>query len=113
MPQDDKKSLVPLVDKKFLSYIKYKSAKMREKKGFFCMKILDYVKNEKVLCFVGGVFAATYGVKALKSDKTRRVCVSGLAKCIKLQNEAQEAFKNMKEEAEDICCDAKKAAENE
>ncbi len=76
------------------------------------MKIMDYLKNEKLLCFVGGVVAATYGVKALKSDKTRKACVSGLAKCIKLQNDAQETFKNMKEEAEDICYDAKQEANN-
>lgn len=76
------------------------------------MKIVDYLKNEKLLCFVGGVVAATYGVKALKSDKTRKACVSGLAKCIRLQNDAQEAFKNMKEEAEDICYDAKQEANN-
>lgn len=76
------------------------------------MKIMDCLKNEKLLCFVGGVVAATYGVKALKSDKTRKACVSGLAKCIKLQNDAQETFKNMKEEAEDICYDAKQEANN-
>ena len=76
------------------------------------MKLLDCLKNEKFLCFAGGVLAATYGVKAVKSDKTRKACVKGLAKCIKLQNDAQEAFKNMKEEAEDICCDAKQEAEN-
>ena len=77
------------------------------------MKISDCLKNEKFLCFVGGVLAATYGVKAVKSEKTRKVCVSGLAKCIKLGNDAQETFKNMKEEAEDICCDAKQKAEND
>lgn len=77
------------------------------------MKILDIVKNEKLLCFAGGVLAATYGVKALKSEKTRKACVSGLAKCIKLQNDAQETFKNMREEAEDICYDAKQEAEND
>ena len=76
------------------------------------MKIMDYLKNEKLLCFVGGILTATYGVKALKSDKTRKACVSGLAKCIKLQNDAQETFKNMKEEAEDICYDAKQEANN-
>lgn len=43
--------------------------------------------------------------------KTGKACVSGLAKCIKLQNDAQATFKNMKEEAEDICYDAKKEAE--
>ena len=74
------------------------------------MKLTEIVKNEKVLCFVGGVLTATYGVKALKSEKTRKACVSGLAKCIKLQNDAQATFKNMKEEAEDICYDAKKEA---
>lgn len=78
------------------------------------MKITDCLKNEKFLCFVGGVAAATYGAKALKSEKTRKVCVNGLAKCMKLQNEAQEAFKNMREEAEDICYDAsQKAQENQ
>lgn len=77
------------------------------------MKFLDCLKNEKLLCFVGGVAAATYGVKALKSDKTRKVCVTGLAKCMRLKNDAQAALQNMKEEAEDICYDAKQAAENE
>ena len=76
------------------------------------MKLLDCLKNEKFLYFAGGVLAATYGVKPVKSDKTRKACVKGLAKCIKLQNDAQETFKNMKEEAEDICCDAKQEAEN-
>lgn len=33
------------------------------------MKLTETVKNEKVLCFVGGVLAATCGVKALKSEK--------------------------------------------
>jgi hypothetical protein len=77
------------------------------------MKLTDIVKNEKVLCFVGGVLAATYGVKALKSDKTRKACVSGIAKCMKLQKDAQEAIQNMKDEAEDICFDAKQEAEEE
>lgn len=77
------------------------------------MKFLDCLKNEKLLCFVGGVAAATYGVKVLKSDKTRKVCVTGLAKCMRLKNDAQAALQNMKEEAEDICYDAKQVAENE
>lgn len=77
------------------------------------MKLYDFVKNEKFLSFAGGVLAATYGVKLLKSDKARKACVTCLAKCMKLQNEAQETFKNMKEEAEDICYDAKQQAANE
>lgn len=50
---------------------------------------------------------ATLGVKALKSDKTRDLCVKGIAKGMKLQKDAQETFQNMKEEASDICFDAK------
>lgn len=77
------------------------------------MKVLDYLKNEKLLCFVGGILTATYGVKALKSDKTRNACVKGIAKCMKLQKDAQVTLQNMKEEAEDICFDAKKESEGE
>jgi hypothetical protein len=77
------------------------------------MKLTEIIKNEKVLCFAGGVLAATCGVKALKSDKTRKACVSGLAKCMKLQKDAQEAIQNVKDEAEDICFDAKQEAEEE
>ena len=29
------------------------------------MKIIDFVKNEKVLAFVGGILTATYGVKGI------------------------------------------------
>lgn len=71
------------------------------------------LKNEKLLCFVGGVAAATFGVKALKSNKTRAACVKGLAKGMQLQKDAQESFQNMKEDAADICYDAKQQAEQE
>jgi len=64
-------------------------------------------ENEKVLCFFGGIAAATLGVKALRSNKTRDLCVKGLAKGMKLQKDAQESLQNMKEEASDICFDAK------
>lgn len=74
------------------------------------MKVLDCIKNEKFICFVGGVLAATYGVKALKSEKARKLCVSGLAKCMKLQKDAQVTFQNMKEDAQDLCYDAKQEA---
>ena len=77
------------------------------------MKVSELLKNEKFLCFVGGALTATYGVKLAKSEKTRKACVSGLAKCMKLQNDAAEVFKNMREEAEYICYDAKQAASEE
>lgn len=74
---------------------------------------LKYLNNEKFLCFISGVAAATLGVKALKSDKTRSLCVKGLAKGMKLQKDAQEAFQNMKEDAADVCFDTKQQANME
>ena len=72
------------------------------------MNCLDcLMKNDKLLCFLCGVAAATLGVKALKSEKTRKLCVSGLAQGMKLQRDAQAAFESMKEDAQDLCYDAK------
>jgi hypothetical protein len=76
------------------------------------MKFTDFVKNEKVICFAGGIAAAVCGAKVLKSEKTRKACVSGLAKCMKLRNDAQAAIQNVKDEAEDICYDARCEAES-
>lgn len=76
------------------------------------MKIPECLKNEKVLCFIGGAAAAFVGAKIVKSDKTRKACVSGLAKCIKIQKDAQATFQNMKEDAQDLCYDAAAEAEN-
>jgi len=75
--------------------------------------LTKYLKNDKFLYFIGGIAAATLGVKALKSDKTRGLCVKGLAKGMKLQKDAQETFQNMKEDASDICFDAKQQAGTE
>jgi uncharacterized protein YbjQ (UPF0145 family) len=69
--------------------------------------MLNFLKNEKVLCTLGGAAAIIIGNAVLKSKKTRQFAVSGLAKGMKLQNDAKEAFQNMKDEAQDLCCDAK------
>lgn len=71
------------------------------------MNCLNCLKNEKFLYFVGGIAAATLGVKALKSETTRKACVTGLAKGMKVHQDAQAAFQTMKEDAQDLCFDAK------
>lgn len=76
------------------------------------MKMWDCIKSDKFICFGSGVLAAALGTKALKSEKARKVCVNGLAKCMQLGNDVKEALQNMKEEAEDICYDAQQQAEN-
>lgn len=69
------------------------------------------LKSCKFICFVGGAVAAVIGGKVLKSDKTRQLCVKGLAKGMKLKHDAQVTLQNMKEEAQDICYDAMQEAE--
>lgn len=70
-----------------------------------------FLKKDEVLYFLGGLAVSVVGSKVLKSDKTRKVCVKGLAKGMQIQENAKVSFQNMKEEAADICYDAKNEAE--
>lgn len=45
-----------------------------------------------------------------RSKKTREVTVNAVAQAMKLHKDAQATFANIKEEAEDICFDAKQQA---
>ena len=67
----------------------------------------DYLKDCKVLCFAAGIAAAVVGKKVISSPKTREVLVNGLAKGMQFKADAQETLKNMKEDAQDICYEAK------
>ena len=67
-------------------------------------------KNQKVWCAIGGAAAVIVGKKILTAKKTRELAVTGLAKGMKLQKDAKAAFQNMKDEASDICYDAKTEA---
>lgn len=70
-------------------------------------------KNEKAMIFLGGVAAGTLGVKALKSKAAKKLYVSTLANGMKLQQDAQQLFETMKEDAEDMCCEARKESAKE
>ena len=70
----------------------------------------NILKNEKLLYAVAGAVTVIIGKKIITSKKARQLTVSGLAKGMKLQNDAKEAFQNMKDEAADICYDAKTEA---
>lgn len=71
------------------------------------------LKNEKLWYFLAGMAAAIVGKRVLASKKTRQLAVTGLAKGMKLQSDAMEAFQNMKDEAADICYDAKMQAQQD
>lgn len=74
---------------------------------------LEKLKDCRLLCFAAGVAAVPVIKRILKSDKTRKACVSGLAKGMKLYHDAQEAVVNIKEDAEDLCYEAKNSLNNE
>ena len=67
-------------------------------------------KKEKLWWAVGGGAALSVGKKIVTSKTARQVAVSGLAKGMKLQSDAKASFQNMKDEASDICCDARAEA---
>lgn len=79
---------------------------MSVKGGLYMLKVF---KNENYGVQLQGA-AVIVGKKILKADKTRSLAVTGLAKGMKLQKDAKAAFQNMKDEASDICYDAKTEA---
>lgn len=72
--------------------------------------MLNLFKHERFICALGGAAAVIIGKKVITSKKTRQLAVTGLAKGMKLTHDAKEAFQNMKDEAADICYDAKTEA---
>ena len=73
----------------------------------------NILKNEKAMIFLGGVAAGTLGAKVLKSKAAKKFYVTTLANGMKIQKDAQELFESMKEDAEDLCFEARKEAAKE
>lgn len=67
-------------------------------------------KYTKTIAFVGGVLTATVGAKALKSERVRKATVNVMAKGMKLQQDAMSTLETMKEEAQDLCHEAREEA---
>ena len=62
-------------------------------------------KNEKFWLVAAGA-----GKKIITAKKTRQLAVTGLAKGMKLTSDAKSAFQSMKDEAQDLCYEAKEQA---
>lgn len=69
-----------------------------------CLECLK--KNQKLVCYVGGLATAYIGKKLLGSSSVRNACVSTLAKGMTLQKEVESYVQNIKDEAQDLCYDA-------
>ena len=61
-------------------------------------------KNEKFWLVAAGAAGVIVG------KKTRQLAVTGLAKGMKLTSDAKSAFQSMKDEAQDLCYEAKEQA---
>lgn len=70
----------------------------------------NILKNEKFWCVVAGAAGVIIGKKVLTSKKTRELAVTGMAKGMKLTHDAKAVFQSMKDEAEDMCYEAKEQA---
>lgn len=67
-------------------------------------------KSEKFWCVVAGAAGIIISKKVIKSPKTRQFAVTGLAKGMKLTHDAKAVFQDMKDEAQDMCYEAKEQA---
>lgn len=64
-----------------------------------------------ILCFLGGLAAAAAVKAASSSPKTRQICVKTLATGMRVSEKAKAAFQNLKEDAADLCAEAKSQVE--
>lgn len=67
-------------------------------------------KNEKFWLVMAGAVGSAIAKKILKAPKTREYAVKGLAEGMKITADAKAAFQDMKDQAADICNDAKNQA---
>ncbi len=69
--------------------------------------MLKCLLSAKALFFIGGVASTIVSRKAAESKVARGLCVKGLAKAMKLYDDAKAGLHSIREEAEDIYADAK------
>ena len=73
----------------------------------------SFLRNVALLSFTGGVAAAVAGAKLPKSDKARQLAVKTLATGMKAKDDAMAALETIREDAKDLCYEAKKQKDGE
>ncbi|MDR2314632.1 MAG: hypothetical protein LBE02_08885 [Spirochaetaceae bacterium] len=71
------------------------------------MEVPGFFKNKYVIGFGLGFAAALAAYRVYKSSKFRRTVVKAVACGMKLRDEAKFALNAIKEDAEDLCAEAK------
>jgi hypothetical protein len=70
-------------------------------------KIAGFLKSGYGIGFGLGVAAAVLGYRAYKSKGVRKAVVKAVARGMKLRDDAKVALNTIKEDAEDLCAEAK------
>ncbi|MDR2659550.1 MAG: DUF6110 family protein [Spirochaetaceae bacterium] len=70
-------------------------------------KIVSFFTSKYFIGFGAGIIASIIGYKAYKSKKVRKCIVNMLAGIMKMRDEAKFTMNKIKEEAEDLCAEAK------
>ena len=83
---------------------------MEKTNGDKMQEIKDKIFEHKhALIFVGGVATAILGKKILESKTTKNYAAQGMAKVLTCKSDLEESIQDIKDNAEDIHTDAKKA----
>ena len=70
----------------------------------------DLFKKDNLIIFAGGIITGLIGLKVVKTDKVRTAVVKTLAQGMMAKDCIVEEYTNIREEAEDICAEAKAIA---
>ncbi|MFI3250080.1 MAG: DUF6110 family protein [Eubacteriales bacterium] len=70
-----------------------------------------FIRQTPTLIFLGGAAVGAFGLKILKSDAVHNVAVATLAKGYQIKDIVMEEANNLRQEAEDICAEAKAKSE--
>ncbi|MBO5151794.1 MAG: hypothetical protein J6B73_06530 [Methanobrevibacter sp.] len=77
-------------------------------------KYIDPImKHKHALIFAGGIATALIGKKILESDAVKDATTQGMAAVLSAKKDAEEAFQDMRENAEDIVVDANSEVKKE
>ena len=77
-------------------------------------KYIDPImKHKHALIFAGGIATALIGKKILESDAVKDATTQGMAAVLSAKKDAEDAFQDMRENAEDIVVDANSEVKKE
>lgn len=72
--------------------------------------MLDCFKKDCLICLATGAVAGILGLKLAKTDKARKLAVQTIAQGMMAKDAAMEEVANLREEAEEICKEARDLA---